>query len=42
MNEMKQEKISGEPTAVDERTAEVAADAVGEPGKKRSAGFVRC
>lgn len=31
MNEMKQEKISGEPTAVDERTAEVAADAVGEP-----------
>ena len=28
---MKQEKISGEPTAVDERTAEVAADAVGEP-----------
>jgi membrane fusion protein (multidrug efflux system) len=35
MNEMKQEKISGEPTAVDERTAEVAADAVGEPRKKK-------
>jgi membrane fusion protein (multidrug efflux system) len=35
MNEMKQEKISGEPTAVDERTAEVAADAVGEPRKEK-------
>ena len=32
---MKQEKISGEPTAVDERTAEVAADAVGEPRKEK-------
>jgi membrane fusion protein (multidrug efflux system) len=35
MNEMKQEKISGEPTAVDERTAEVAADAVGERRKEK-------
>lgn len=32
---MKQEKISGEPTAVDEQTATVAADAVGEPRKEK-------
>jgi membrane fusion protein, multidrug efflux system len=35
MNEMKQQKISGEPTAVDEQTATVAADAVGEPRKEK-------
>ena len=32
---MKQQKISGEPTAVDEQTATVAADAVGEPRKEK-------
>jgi membrane fusion protein, multidrug efflux system len=35
MNEMKQEKISGEPAAVDEQTAAVAAEAVDEPRRKR-------
>jgi membrane fusion protein (multidrug efflux system) len=35
MNEMKQEKISGEPTVVDDQTATVAADAVAEPRKEK-------
>ena len=35
---MKQEKISGEPTAVDEQTATVAAEAVEEPQLERKRG----